>query len=327
MAELDSPPHLPSIRAIIHISISPPSTPSLFTMWKPVDVPFQNSQTPHTLPTTDDIRACTNVLWETSSSKIVAINNDIVVKYGRGVNTWEGQALVYLEQYLPEVPAPRLYAMYYDSNQLFLIMQRMPGVQLDSIWESLSESEKDDIIAKLQKAFNAMRKAQPPWPDFFGGLDGEGVHHYLFYSQHGDEKFLGPFCGEPAFVEALVGNYRAMREKNNLPIYKAIFYEKYLAQVLQGHRPTLTHGDVQQKNIMVVENTSRSNDQGGRSFDVGLVDWENSGWFPDFWEFFCASDPLRFEWDEDWSMRVQEFVEVWPAEMAMMQLIDKDLGW
>jgi thiamine kinase-like enzyme len=89
----------------------------------------------------------------------------------------------------------------------------------------------------------------------------------------------------------------------------------------------LTHGDVQQKNIMVVENTSRPNDQGGRSFDIVLVDWENSGWFPDFWEFFCASYPLHFQWDEDWSWRVQEFVQVWPAEMAMMQLIDKDLGW
>lgn len=62
------------------------------------------------------------------------------------------------------------------------------------------------------------------------------------------------------------------------------FTKKYFARVLQGHRPTFTHGDVQQKNIMVVENTSRPDDQGGRSFDIVLVDWENAGWFPDFWE-------------------------------------------
>lgn len=161
----------------------------------------------------------------------------------------------------------------------------------------------------------------------FGGLDGGGVHHYLFYSQHGDEKFLGPFTGEPAFIAGLVGNYRALVERNNRPDYAARFYKKYLARVLQGHRPTLTHGDVQQKNIMVVENTSRLNDRGGRSFSIAIVDWENSGWFPDFWEFFCASYPLNVEWEEDWSWRVQEFVQVWPAEMAVMQLIDKDLGW
>ncbi|CAI7627306.1 unnamed protein product [Penicillium discolor] len=219
-------------------------------MWEPVVVPFENSQPLPFLPTTDEIRACTNVLWETMASKIVAVNDDIVVKYGGSINTWEGQALVYLERHVPEVPAPRL-----------------------------------------------------------------------------DEKFLGPFSGEPAFIAGLVGNYRALVERNNLPDYKARFYETYLASVLQGHRPTLTHGDIQQKNIMVVENTSRPNDQGRRSFDIVLVDWENSSWFPDFWEFFCASYPLHFQWDEDWSWRVQEFVQVWPAEMAIMQLIDKDLGW
>ncbi|PLB48828.1 phosphotransferase enzyme family protein [Aspergillus steynii IBT 23096] len=296
-------------------------------MWEPVDLPFQSSQPLPTLPTTDEIRACTDVLWETQASKIVMLNDDVVVKYGRCVDVWEGQALVYLERHVPEVPAPRLYAMYHDSKQLFLIMQRVPGVPLNSIWPSLAESEKDDIIAKLKRAFDAMRQAECPWPDFFGGLDGGGVYHYLFYSQHGDRKFLGPFSGEPAFVAGLVGNYRALVERNNHPDYKARFYEKYVARVLQGHRPTLTHGDVQQKNIMVAENPSRPNDQGGRSFDVALVDWENSGWFPDFWEFFCASDPFKFQWDEDWSWRVQDFVEVWPAETAIMQLIDKDLGW
>lgn len=297
-------------------------------MWEPVAVPFQNSPPlPTPLPTTDEIRACSNVLWETMASRIVVLNDDIVVKYGGCINPWEGQALVYLERHVPEVPAPRLYAMYYDSKQLFLVMQRAPGVQLDSIWPSLADSEKDDIIAKLQLVFNAMRNTECPWPDFFGGLDGGGVHHYLFYGQHGDEKFLGPFAGEPAFVAGLVGNYGALVERNRRPDYKARFYENHLARVLRGHRSTLTHGDVQQKNIMVVENPSRPNRQGGRSFDIMLVDWENAGWLPDFWEFFCASSPLNFEWDEDWSCRVQEFVQVWPAEMAIMQLIDKDLGW
>lgn len=52
---------------------------------------------------------------------------------------------------------------------------------------------------------------------------------------------------------------------------------------------------------MVAENTSRLNNQGERSFDIFLIDWENSGWLPGFWEFFRASYPLTFQWDEDWS--------------------------
>ncbi|OJJ72572.1 hypothetical protein ASPBRDRAFT_54390 [Aspergillus brasiliensis CBS 101740] len=288
-------------------------------MWKPVEIPFQNSQPLPILPATDEIRACTNILWETMASKVVTVDDNILVKYGGCINTWEGQALVYLERHVPQVPAPRLYAMYYEGKQLFLIMQRVPGVQPDAIWPSLTSSEKDGIIAKLQSIFDAMRKAECPWPDFFGGLDGGGVHHYLFYSQHGDQKFLGPFSGEPAFVAGLVGNYRALVDRNHHPDYQARFYEKYLARVLQGHRPTLTHGDVQQKNIMVVDNmTSCSNGQDGRLFDVVLVDWENAGWFLDFWRLFCASHPFILDW---------EFVQVWPAEMAIMQLLDREISW
>ncbi|KAJ5121611.1 uncharacterized protein N7515_009572 [Penicillium bovifimosum] len=248
-------------------------------MWEPVAVPFQNTQPLPILPTTDEICACTNVLRETCASKVVVLNDDIVVKYGGYVNEWEGQALVYLERHVPEVPAPRLYTMYYDSNdskQLFLVMQRIPGVPLSAIWQSLKSRNSKEYSTQCEK------------PNVHG-LDGGGVHDYLFYSEHGDQKFLGPFPDEPAFVAGLVGNYRAYVEHTNWPDYKARFYEKYLPHVLQGHRPTLTHGNIQRTNIMVVENTTRPDDQGGRSFDVVLVDWKHAGWFPDFWEFFCAS--------------------------------------
>ncbi|KAJ5919171.1 hypothetical protein N7466_010114 [Penicillium verhagenii] len=296
-------------------------------MWQPVTVPFYHSQPLPTLPTIDEIHACTNILGKTSATKVVAVNEDIVVKYGRRVDVWEGQALVYLEQCAPEVPAPRLYAMYYDdSEKFYLIMQRVPGVQLDSVWTSLAESEKDDIVTKLQVIFDTMRKVECPDPNFFGSLDGGSVHNFLFFSQKGDRVYLGPFFNESAFIAGLVGNYRTLVEQQNKPDYKARFYEKYLAAVLQGHQPVLTHGDVQQKNIMVAE-TGCLNHQGGRSFDVALVDWESSGWFPGYWEFFTASWPLHFAWDEDWSWRVQDFLPVYPAEMAVMQQIDRDLGY
>ncbi|OJD11964.1 hypothetical protein AJ78_07365 [Emergomyces pasteurianus Ep9510] len=73
---------------------------------------------------------------------------------------------------------------------------------------------------------------------------------------------------------------------------------------------------------------SRRNDKGERSFDVVLVDWDFAGWYPDFWEFFTASTPFAYVyWEDDWCWRVQEFLHVWPAETAVMRMIDKDLGW
>jgi hypothetical protein len=71
------------------------------------------------------------------------------------------------------------------------------------------------------------------------------------------------------------------------------------------------------------------NDNGERSFNVVLVDWDRAGWYPDFWEFFRASTYFDMKnWYEDWCWRAQQFLEVWPAETAMMRMFDKDLrGW
>ncbi|EEP82040.1 predicted protein [Uncinocarpus reesii 1704] len=206
-------------------------------MWEPVTLPFKNNSQPlPALPTPDEIRACANVIWERSAAKVVAVNNEIVVKFGSCVETWEGQALVYLERHAPKIPAPRF---------------------------------------------------------------------------------------EAAFIAGLTANYRASSERRGCPDYKARFYETCLPRVLQGHRPTLTHGDIQQKNIVVAENGR--NNQGERSFDITLVDWEAAGWCPDFWEFFCAScAPPFLSWEEDWCWRIHEFLQIWPAEMALLRMMDKD---
>jgi hypothetical protein len=63
------------------------------------------------LPTTSDIRECKNVLWETCTSKIVAVNDDTIVKYRNCINTREGGPLVCLDRHVPLVPVPRLHTI------------------------------------------------------------------------------------------------------------------------------------------------------------------------------------------------------------------------
>lgn len=77
-------------------------------MWQPVALPFKDDSLPErlTLPTTDDTRTCPDVLWERNTAKVVAINDQIVAKFGGSINPQEGQALIYLERYVPEVSAP-----------------------------------------------------------------------------------------------------------------------------------------------------------------------------------------------------------------------------
>lgn len=295
-------------------------------MWQPVPLPYKSITANVTLPTPDEIRACQTLLHERYGSKIVAVDDQIVVKYGRGLDALDGQALVYLERHVPGVPAPRLYAMYYDSEELFVVMQRVPGVRLDGLWPSLTNSDKDSVVETLRCIFDRLRQTEPPRPPFFGGLDGGAVRHYLFYSQSDEQKHLGPFCDKTAFVKGLTANFRALKEGNSHPVHQARFYESHLPHALRDIRPVLTHGDVQRKNIIVAEKESKS-PNGERTFDIVLVDWEMAGWLPEFWEYFCVSMSSQYDsWEDDWFLRVGHFLAVRLAETAVMRMFDKDMG-
>lgn len=148
-------------------------------MYQPVALPFQNDNIP-ALPDVEEVSRCPVVLKERSNSKVVAVNDKIIVKFGGGIEPWEGQALLYLERKVPDVPAPRLYAMYQDDDQTFLVMQRVPGVTLDAIRSSLNETEKKSIAEQLRIVYQTLRAVECPWPDFFGSLDRGSVHHHLF---------------------------------------------------------------------------------------------------------------------------------------------------
>ncbi|PYI17497.1 hypothetical protein BO99DRAFT_462986 [Aspergillus violaceofuscus CBS 115571] len=191
-------------------------------VWEPEPLPFiRNSLLESPLPSKKEIRACTNILFD-RLYKVVAMNGGIVVKFGRGVKAYEGQVLIFLKHHGPIIPAPRLYAMYKDTETLvtFLVMK-------------------------------------------------------------------------PNFVAGMVANYRAHIEQNRQPDCKVCYYKEYLLSLLKGHQLMLTHKDVQLKNIM----------------------------------FFVVSSPIVFMyWDSDSCLRIQQFLEVRPAEQAVIRIVDRDAG-
>lgn len=199
-------------------------------------------------------------------------------------------------------------------------------MRLDTIWTSLTDIEKESITAGLCRIFDTMNRAECPSPNFYEGLDGGSLRHYLFYKYACKDVHLGPFHSEDDFVAGLVGNFRLHVEYNDRPDYKARFYEKHLGSVLRNHRPTLTHGDVQRQNIMVAKVQSDSNGTGEQSFQITLVEWERAGWYPDYWEFFCTSSLFDMVyWEEDLCWLAELFLQVHPAEVAMMIMFDKDM--
>ena len=88
--------------------------------------------------------------------RIVLVKGCFVVKHGVQVTENEGHALLFLENH-PLIPAPQLYAMYREGDNLYLVMGLMPGKQLGLLWHDLSEGEKLHIIEQLRSIWDSLR--------------------------------------------------------------------------------------------------------------------------------------------------------------------------
>jgi thiamine kinase-like enzyme len=90
------------------------------------------------------------------------------------------------------------------------------------------------------------------------------------------------------------------------------------------HLPTFSHSDLQRKNIIVREIPSGDkNTSTEETYVVSIVDWEVAGWYPSYWEYAAAF--FAFKWEDDWLERVEEVIDAWGAETAMIKMIYQDL--
>ncbi|PMD48095.1 kinase-like protein [Hyaloscypha variabilis F] len=281
-------------------------------MWTPVRLPYLKhpSQLPAPLSREREFLELTMVLRDDASyHRVVAVGQYFIVKHGRGVHEREGQTLLFLEKHLGDaIHVPMLYAMYRmpSNGHLCLIMERLEGELLESLWPTLGEDDKSAICSVLKNAISAIRK----------------VHHPGFYGSDGDTAICGPFNSESEFNAGFIGRLRAIWATNMRHSFKADFYERRLDTMLSGHEPVLSHSDLQRKNILVRRVQDQQN-LDSTCFEVSVVDWEEAGWYPSYWEYSVLF--IAFQWDDDWPKRLEQIVDPWPSEAAILRMLYQDL--
>lgn len=265
--------------------------------------------------------ASTTLLKDRLGQKMARVGQHFVVKYGQSTNEVEGHNLLFVEHNLHDiVRAPRLYAMYRDSDdRLFLVMEFLEGESLDGLWKSLSDDEKSHIMSRLKDMFDGMHSL--PSPGFYGSVDKGCMPHHLFYSYPTDQSISGPFLHENEVNNAIAGKLRSIYTYNKKYSYKSDFYERHLSRVLSGHRPVFSHSDIYRKNIMIHKTDKHTPEN--CDYIVALVDWEYAGWYPSYWDY--AISFTHFCWDDDWPERFESFLEPWPAEAALVRMFYQEI--
>lgn len=233
------------------------------------------------------------ILHQLFHRKVIYYPDNTVVKSGPRIPIGESEALKIAEQV--GVPAPRLLDVQGDNFR----MTYVPGEPLSELWTDMPNEQRKNIILQLREILIKMRSITPPAGSKIGACDGTGVRdtriHFTYYAP--------PCETEDAFNQYLI---------SSLHTSSPVLLREALARRLKtNHRIVLTHCDLCPRNIIV---------QDGRI--TGLIDWEDSGWYPEYWEyikFFERPTP-----EKGWKQFASEiFAELYQDELVDLVAISK----
>ncbi|KAK3290383.1 kinase-like domain-containing protein [Chaetomium fimeti] len=250
------------------------------------------------LPTPADIRARSNIQdpgVRHEASRIPPVRYEelgLIVKFGGPpcVTVDEGQCLWALRHALPQVPVPEIYGWTHDGGQVFIYMELVPGATLEQRWDSLNEAEREGICEQLRTILSELRNVRHGPGEFFvGRINYQPLSDIIFETPRNDPPG-GPFHSVAEFHDWMSILIRTGFEQH-WPGKKPSELPDPCRERLPDDAPVVfTHGDLHPSNIMVSADSPCK--------VVAIVDWHQSGWYPDYWEFCKAvfTADLHGEW-------------------------------
>ncbi|KAI0074720.1 kinase-like protein, partial [Panus rudis PR-1116 ss-1] len=222
-------------------------------------------------------------IWEGISRAVIQLSETVVVKVAQVLDPDEHDVLQYLEERIPSIPAPRALGLVRVGTTLFLFMTLIPGVTLESRWPSLSKEAKIHVQHSLDEHFLALRQLKLPSGAPFGLPAGRR----LCKDVRRDERVsTSPIYSEAAFNDFLLSSPSS---------HAAQGYIDWLRSMLRvDHCIVFTHADLHPRNVMVT-----SGPDGGVELS-GIIDWESSGYYPEYWEHLKAMNTRSIKDTSDW---------------------------
>ncbi|KAI9653050.1 MAG: hypothetical protein M1831_006257 [Alyxoria varia] len=244
--------------------------------------------------------------------KIMRISPKNVVKFGPHVTVVEAKSMLYVAQHAGTVPVPKILAYYtygpierdiedygslYDT---YIFMDFVEGQSLDTVWEPYNDSEKNRVSSQLKQHIHDLRNIG--CCSYIGSVD----HGPVTDSILSNFPHKGPFDTEEDFNHAMIDAYQATVPRR----YIKNFLLGMIAQ--KKHQIVFTHGDLRLQNIMVKDGNI-----------IAILDWEFSGWYPEYWEFSRALYVWR--WQNDWIDYLMRALEPYYAEYAFHSFLSQML--
>ncbi|KAH9995465.1 kinase-like protein [Xylariaceae sp. FL0662B] len=224
-----------------------------------------------------------SIISRQAGSLVYIFDEDgVICKKGDRVTRNEERALRLVRSHT-DVPVPELYHAEYhlidNVEHGALFMEHIEGSRLDRIWDKLKDDTKTRMCRDIWNIVGKLRQIPKP-PElthlYQCGTDGSASKDVLLTantfrsSTFSDDESLRHVINE-CYLHCNGGSYR-----EHLPDF-----------LPHSSTSVFTHGDLTPRNILI-----------GKSETIaGIVDWENAGWYPEYWEYANIMRPSR---DDDW---------------------------
>ena len=222
------------------------------------------------------------ILSKQAGAIIRVIDPGVVQKSGWRVRRCEEAALRLVKDQT-QTPLPELYVANYFSKDGEehgdFLMSLVDGSPLHSVWENFDNDTKKQICHELWEVIRQLRGIARPsgFGDFYQCLaDGSPSSDVLLED-----------LNKPPFPILNDNDLRARVYERYLNSNGGSYPEELPSILPRSSASVFTHGDLTPRNIIV--------NSAGRI--TGILDWENAGWYPDYWEYANIMKPSR---DTDW---------------------------
>lgn len=211
----------------------------------------------------------------------------------------ELEGLKYVAEHT-SIPVPAVHQTYCVDGHLYIEMEYIQGDNLQDLWmkHDLSPTKKRAIVEQVAAYINQLRLLQPPRKEegvvASAGL-GPGLDIRVGY------RTFGPFFSNDEFHSFLRGQ---------IPLeYPSQLTGESVRQChTRQYRTCFTHGDICPRNIIV------------RNDGVAvLVDWQFSGWYPEYWEYTKAHFAILNM--PDWYTEFRDAVSRYDDELASERVL------
>lgn len=206
------------------------------------------------------------------------------------------EAALRLVQHYTSVSVPTVYSSSFAERDGHICMSYVDGESLDRLWNDFEghDDMKEHICRQIWDLIYRFRAIPKParFANFFQCCaDGTASNDILIEPL--PNRSPDPLASDVELRLRIYERYLDCAGRR---------YEKELPHMLPKSETTVfTHADIAPRNIMIGE--------GDDCPVIGILDWEEAGWYPEYWEYANIMKPSV---DKDWQMWMERTVpEKW----------------